>query len=705
MSEPQAPSSASASDQDPAGQPITALRGVGPQLAERLARLHLATVQDLLFHLPLRYEDRDTVRRLGALRPGESGVVIGRVEHAGIAEGRRKRLIVQISDGTGSADLVFFHFHPGQRQQMRPGTPIRCFGELRPGPTGPQMVHPEYRLGPRASAGDEGPHGLTPVYPTTQGLHQQTLRKLIDQALALARHMPDWLPAELTRELGLPALAEALYYVHKPPVDADTAPLVEGRHPCVQRLAVEELLAHHLSMRRLRAHLQAAADAPTIHGDGRLTRRLLDSLPFALTEAQRRVDRELAEDMTRSVPMLRLVQGDVGSGKTVVAALAALRAVEAGYQAAIMAPTELLAEQHWRSFNEWLAPLDIPVGWVSGRAAGRRREAMLAALAAGDYPVVVGTHALFQDDVRFQALGLVIVDEQHRFGVHQRLALKEKGHRGRSQPHQIIMTATPIPRTLAMTAYADLDVSVIDQLPPGRKPVKTVAVSETRRDEVVARIGAALAQGRQAYWVCTLIEDSEVLEAQAAEETYAALQAALPGHRVGLVHGRMKPADKDTVMADFAAGRIGLLVATTVIEVGVNVPNASLMIIENAERLGLAQLHQLRGRVGRGEAESSCVLMYHGPLSQAARARLEVLRRSNDGFEIARRDLEIRGPGELLGTRQTGELSYRVADLNRDAGLLPRVQVLGDRLQQAHPERVEPLVRRWVGASERYGQV
>ncbi len=686
-------------------QPVTTLKGVGPQMAQRLARLHLETVQDLLFHLPLRYEDRDTVRQLGAMQPGESGVIVGRVEHAGVAEGRRRRLIVRISDGTGQADLVFFHFHPGQRQQMRPGTPIRCFGELRPGPTGLQMAHPEYRLGPQAEAGDSGPHGLTPVYPATQGLQQQTLRKLIDQALARARHMPDWLPTELTRDLGLPSLAEALHYVHKPPVDADTAPLVEGRHPCVQRLAVEELLAHHLSMRRLRAHLQASADAPAIHGDGRLTRRLLESLPFALTNAQRRVDRELAGDMAHAVPMLRLVQGDVGSGKTVVAALAALRAVEAGYQAVIMAPTELLAEQHLRSFSEWLAPLGLEVGWVSGRASGRKREAVLAALAAGELPVVVGTHALFQEDVRFHALGLVIVDEQHRFGVHPRLALKEKGYQGRSQPHQIIMTATPIPRTLAMTAYADLDVSLIDELPPGRKPVKTVALSESRRDEVVARIGAALEQGRQAYWVCTLIEDSEVLEAQAAEATYAALEEALPEHAVGLVHGRMKPTEKDAVMADFAAGRIGLLVATTVIEVGVNVPNASLMIIENAERLGLAQLHQLRGRVGRGEAESSCVLMYHGPLSRTARARLEVLRRSNDGFEIARRDLEIRGPGELLGTRQTGDLTYRVADLNRDAALLPRVQALGDRLQQQHPERVEPLVRRWVGAAERYGQV
>jgi len=569
------------------------------------------------------------------------------------------------------------------------------------------MVHPEYRL-IEADAEDPRQATLTPVYPSTEGLRQQTLRKLIDQLLddpeLLDECLPELLPAELLAQRRLPSLREAILYVHRPPAEASLQQLEEGTHPAQQRLAFEELLAHQLSLRQLRARQDRHAAAPLCATQA-LQRPFLDQLGFRLTGAQRRVLDEIGHDLARPRPMQRLVQGDVGCGKTVVAALAALQALEAGFQVAIMAPTELLAEQHRRNFAQWLAPLDIDTHWLSGKTKGKARAQTLAAIADGSARLTVGTQALFQEGVEFHDLGLVIIDEQHRFGVHQRLALREKGARDGRYPHQLIMTATPIPRTLAQTAYADLDVSLIDELPPGRSPVETVVIADDRRDAVVARVHAACCEGRQAYWVCTLIEESETLQCETAQATAETLHAALPDLRVGLIHGRLKALEKETVMAHFKAGDIDLLVATTVIEVGVDVPNASLMIIENAERLGLSQLHQLRGRVGRGSARSSCVLLYKPPLSKTARQRLATLRETNDGFEVARKDLELRGPGELLGTKQTGLLELRIADLQRDQALIPAVGQCAEQLLREHPAQVAPLIRRWLGDGLRYGSV
>ncbi|WP_018953984.1 ATP-dependent DNA helicase RecG [Thioalkalivibrio sulfidiphilus] len=683
-------------------EPVTVLKGVGPKLAEKLAKIGIRTVTDLLFHLPLRYQDRTRVMPMGSLRPGDEGVVEGVVDHSEVVFRGRRMLLVRLSDGTGSITLRFFHFSAAQQQNLVRGLRLRCFGEARRGQAGLEIVHPEYRavLDETASVDDT----LTPIYPTTEGLHQLSLRRLTDEALARLDRLPDWLPPGVLNGAGLPDLETALRTVHRPPPDVPVAALLDGRHPSQRRLAFEELVAHHLSLARLRART-TDEPAPPIKVKGELFAQLQARLPFALTGAQQRVIAELSTDMARPHPMLRLVQGDVGAGKTLVAVAACLHAVEAGYQAAVMAPTEILAEQHFRNFSDLLAPLGISVAWLSGKLTARARREALAEVAEGRARVAVGTHALFQEDVGFDDLALVVIDEQHRFGVHQRMALREKGNRDGRLPHQLIMTATPIPRTLAMTAYADLDYSVIDELPPGRTPIKTVAVNDKRRHEVVERISAAVAEGRQAYWVCTLIEESEALQAQAAEDTFAQLTEALPHVNVGLVHGRMKPRDKESVMARFKAGEIHLLVATTVIEVGVDVPNASLMIIENAERLGLAQLHQLRGRVGRGTAESSCVLLYRPPLSDTARKRLDALRASTDGFEIARIDLELRGPGEVLGTRQTGDMQFRIADLLRDQDLLDTVKDAAGRLMQSHPENVEPLIARWLSGAEEYGRV
>jgi ATP-dependent DNA helicase RecG len=614
--------------------------------------------------------------------------------------------LCRISDGTGSLTLRFFHFSGAQQANLARGTRIRCFGEVRRGPLGLEIVHPEYRR--TAAAGQEPApldEVLTPIYPTTEGVPQSRLRSLIEQALSEVERsgVRDWIPPQLLARLALPSLVAALTMMHRPPRDAHLPELMSGRHPAQRRLSFEELLAHQLSLRLLRQEIRSDPAAP-LH-DQALERRFLESLPFRLTAAQLRalgdVDRDLAADR----PMVRLVQGDVGCGKTVVAAAAAARAVGSGLQAALMAPTELLAEQHAKNFERWFRELGIPVALITGSQPARTRRSALAAVVNGDINIVIGTHALFQESMEFARLGLVIVDEQHRFGVHQRLSLRDKGARDGQLPHQLIMTATPIPRTLAMTAYADLDVSVIDELPPGRTPIKTVVLPETRREEIVLRIHKAVREGRQAYWVCPLIEESEELRYQAAEETAAALQEALPEVRVGLVHGRMSAREKELGMYQFKEGRIGLLVATTVIEVGVDVPNATLMVIENAERMGLAQLHQLRGRVGRGAHESHCVLLYGGKLSEMARARLAAIRETNDGFEIARRDLELRGPGEMLGTRQTGLADMRVADLMRDADLLPEVQSAAEWLLANNPEAVRGLTRRWVGAGERYGRI
>jgi ATP-dependent DNA helicase RecG len=682
-------------------EPVTVLKGVGPKLAEKLERLGVRTVTDLLFHLPLRYQDRTRVMPMGSLRPGDEGVVEGLVEHAEAVFRGRRMLLARISDGTGAITLRFFHFSAAQQQGLVRGVRLRCFGEARRGHAGLEMVHPEYRAVSDEAAVDDT---LTPIYPTTEGLHQLSLRRLTDDALARLDRLPDWLPPDVLAGAGLPDLETALRTVHRPPPDVSVAALMEGRHPAQRRLAFEELVAHHLSLARLRART-TEEPAPPVRVKGELYRRLTDSLPFALTGAQQRVIRELLKDMARPHPMLRLVQGDVGAGKTLVAVAACLHAVEAGYQAAVMAPTEILAEQHFHNFSEQLEPLGVTVAWLSGKLTAKARREAVARVAEGRARVAVGTHALFQGDVAFDDLALVVIDEQHRFGVHQRMALREKGNRDGRLPHQLIMTATPIPRTLAMTAYADLDYSVIDELPPGRTPIRTVAVSDARRAEVVERISVAVAEGRQAYWVCTLIEESEALQAQAAEDTFVSLAEALPHVSVGLVHGRMKPKDKESVMGRFKAGEVQLLVATTVIEVGVDVPDASLMIIENAERLGLAQLHQLRGRVGRGATESSCVLLYRPPLSDTARRRLDALRATTDGFEIARIDLELRGPGEVLGTRQTGTMQFRIADILRDQDMLDSVKGTARRLLDDHPDHVDPLIDRWLSGAEEYGRV
>ena len=699
------PSDQSALAAQVAPEPVTVLSGVGPALAEKLARLSVRTVQDLLFLLPLRYEDRTRLVDIGALRPGMRITVEGEIELSEVVYRKRRMLLCQLADGTGFVLLRFFHFSRSQAEGLRRGTRLRCFGEVRAGPSGLEIVHPEYR---RVAPNEVVPldETLTPIYPSTEGLQQGRVRRLVEFALARIDSAPpkDLVPADMLADLGLPSLSDAIGYVHHPPAEADLTQLELGIHPSQQRLAFEELLAHQLSLRLLRQRIRDHR-APALGPHAQTLALFLQQLPFRLTNAQQRVLDEILADLAKTQPMLRLVQGDVGSGKTVVAAAAAIRAVEGGTQAAIMAPTELLAEQHYRNFCDWLEPLGIHVGWLTGRLGAADRRAALSSIADGQAAVAIGTHALFQAGVTFSKLGLVIIDEQHRFGVHQRLALTEKGEDGDLRPHQLVMTATPIPRTLAMATYADLDTSVIDELPPGRGQVTTVAIPDSRRGEVMLRVREACSAGRQAYWVCPLIEESELMQYQAAEDTAAALAEALPELRIGLVHGRMKAADKEAAMSRFKAGQTDLLVATTVIEVGVDVPNASLMIIENAERMGLAQMHQLRGRIGRGRADSSCVLMYHPPLGQSAERRLRIMRETSDGFRIAEEDLRLRGPGEVLGTRQTGVMQMRVADLMRDQDLLPRIRLAADRLLSEDPAAVSALLDRWIGEAARYGKV
>ncbi|RZI88540.1 MAG: ATP-dependent DNA helicase RecG [Pseudomonas sp.] len=685
--------------------PVTELKGVGEAMAEKLAKVGLENLQDVLFHLPLRYQDRTRVVPIGQLRPGQDAVIEGVVSGADVTMGKRRSLVVRLGDGTGVLSLRFYHFSNAQKEALKRGTHVRCYGEARPGASGLEIYHPEYRALNGSEPAPPVEQTLTPIYPSTEGLTQQRLRQLCQQSLAMLgpRSLPDWLPPQLANDYQLAPLDEAIRYLHNPPADADLEELAVGHHWAQHRLAFEELLTHQLSQQRLRESLRSLR-APALPKASRLPAQYLANLGFNPTGAQQRVGNEIAYDLSQPEPMLRLVQGDVGAGKTVVAALAALQALEAGYQVALMAPTEILAEQHFITFKRWLEPLGIEVAWLAGKLKGKARVSALEQIAGGA-PMVVGTHALFQDEVKFKHLALAIIDEQHRFGVQQRLALRKKGVAGEQCPHQLIMTATPIPRTLAMSAYADLDTSVLDELPPGRTPVNTVLVVDSRRFEVVERVRAACAEGRQAYWVCTLIEESEELTCQAAESTFEDLGAALGELRVGLIHGRMKPAEKAAVMAEFKAGNLQLLVATTVIEVGVDVPNASLMIIENPERLGLAQLHQLRGRVGRGSAASHCVLLYHPPLSQVGRERLGIMRETNDGFVIAEKDLELRGPGEMLGTRQTGLLQFKVADLMRDADLLPAVRDAAQALLTRWPAHVSPLLDRWLRHGQQYGQV
>jgi ATP-dependent DNA helicase RecG len=683
-----------------AGIPVQQLRGVGPKLAATLAEYGVHRVEDLLFHLPLRYQDRTRITPIGAAPEGADVVVEGEIRVADVVFGRRRSLVARIQDGSGTLTLRFFHFSAGQKNNLLPGSRIRCFGQVRRGSSGLEMFHPEYR---QVEEGETiAAEALTPIYPTTAGIGQNQWRNICAQAVALLQRQPplDLLPADERYPYDLPG---AIQYLHNPPPDAPQTLLREGEHPAQLRLALEELVAHNLSMLQLRQQ-QQLSPAPALPPHPPSLQAFLSSLPFHPTGAQQRVIAEISADLAQPRPMLRLVQGDVGSGKTLVAAAAALQAIANGYQVAIMAPTEILAEQHLRTFGDWFAALNIELAWLSGRIKGNKRKASLELIGSGQARLVVGTHALFQQDVSFARLGLVIVDEQHRFGVHQRLTLTEKTGEG-VRPHQLVMTATPIPRTLSMVAYADLDCSIIDELPPGRQPVETVLIDGSRRGDVIERVAHACGQGRQAYWVCTLIEESEVLQASAAEETALMLREALPQLGVGLIHGRMKPTDKDAVMSAFKAGELALLVATTVIEVGVDVPNASLMIIENPERLGLAQLHQLRGRVGRGTAASHCVLLYKSPLSTNGSQRLQAMRASTDGFYIAERDLELRGPGEVLGTRQTGLMEFRVARLPEHNHLLEQVQELAVRLSKERPELMEPLIQRWTGSARRFAEV
>lgn len=681
-----------------------ALKGVGKALAEKLAGLGIHTQADLLFHLPARYEDRTRLTPLNALLSGQSAMIVARVESAQIKYGRRRSLMVSVTDGTGRLHLRFFHFSKAQQQGLTTGQWIRAYGEVRLTRAGMEMAHPEYRQMASQEDAVDLEDRLTPVYPTTQGVTQPRLRNLMSQVLPHVDRLRELLPPEVLEDRKLPQLHAALRLIHAPRPEDDVASLMRASHPAQRRLAYEELLAQHLSLRSLRQRVRRDP-APSFDNVGVLQQRLRKQLGFELTGAQKRVLTEILTDLARPNPMMRLIQGDVGSGKTVVAAMAALAALESGYQVALMAPTELLAEQHLQNFRAWFEPLEIIVTMLSGNLKAAEKRGVLEGMREGHAGVVVGTHALFQAGVEFNRLGLIIVDEQHRFGVHQRMALREKGLHEGKHPHQLVMTATPIPRTLAMSLYADLDTSVIDELPPGRTPVTTVAIPDTRRDQVLERVALACEQGRQAYWVCTLVEESEVLQCRAAEDTAAQLTQDLPQLGIGLVHGRMKATDKESVMSDFKAGNVDLLVATTVIEVGVDVPNASLMIIDNAERLGLSQLHQLRGRVGRGSAESHCVLVYQSPLSANASARLSILRETNDGFKVAQRDLELRGPGEVLGTRQTGLVNMKIADLMRDADLVPHVHAAADRVLEKHPESVKPLIERWLGRVEAYADI
>ncbi len=684
---------------------LTTLKGVGPSMATKLAKIGLVSVQDLLFHLPLRYEDRTRVTTLRDCLPGTHTNIIGEITNNQITHGKRRMLVVDLNDGTGNVQLCFFSFSASQKNSLSVGRTIRCYGEIKRGPRGFQIVHPEYKALDDDRALTPVEETLTPVYPTTDGLKQISLRNLTDQALIRLQrgHVEELLPNTLFDESY--SLAQALAIIHRPPPEASTSQLENGKHPAQVRLIKEELLAHNLSMLKLRQSSDIH-QAVSISPNTAIESKFLRALPFTPTYAQSRVVAEIKGDLAKSQPMMRLVQGDVGSGKTLVAALAALSAISQGYQVALMAPTEILAEQHAINFSNWFTELDISVGWLAGKTKAKARRLALAHIASGEMQMVIGTHALFQAEVIFNKLTLIIIDEQHKFGVHQRLSLREKGVFEENYPHQLIMTATPIPRTLAMTAYADLDTSVIDELPPGRTPINTIALPDSRRDNVVERIREGCTNdNRQAYWVCTLIEESEVLQCQAAEDTAQYLQEQLPELKVGLVHGRMKANEKQEVMDEFKAGVLHLLIATTVIEVGVDVPNASLMVIENPERLGLAQLHQLRGRVGRGSVASHCVLLYKAPLSKTATKRLAVLRESNDGFVIAEKDLEIRGPGELLGTRQTGLAELKIADLVRDGYLIAEIKQKAYLLSRQHPQCAQALIQRWLGNKEHYSQV
>lgn len=681
------------------------LKGVGPKVAEKLEKLGIHTVQDILFHLPSRYEDRTKITPFSQLTIGTKFMIEGEVVAADRPRHGKTRLLVTLLEGHRMLYLRFIHVYQSMVRQMSPGSTLRCFGEVRFGHQGLEMIHPEFEV-IRPSHESPLEKCLTPFYATTEGLSQSLWRKLTTQALALMdqQGVEELMPEALMSQNNFGSIQQALQDVHRPLQEADKQQLQQFCHPSQQRLAFEELVAHRLGLLRTRSKIKRH-NAIVMLPKSQLTKQFLQELPFEMTSAQSRVVAEVEDDLQQPHPMLRLVQGDVGSGKTVVAAYAMLIAIESGYQAALLAPTELLTVQHYQNFKKWLEPLGITVALLTSQVKGAKRKEVLAQIQSGEAQVVIGTHAVFQAQVEFKHLSLVVVDEQHRFGVQQRLQLTDKGKTDTHKPHQLIMSATPIPRTLAMSAYADLDVSIIDELPPGRTPVKTVVMSNSKRDEVIAHVNQSCQEGRQACWVCTLITESEMLQCQTAEDTADKLQKSLPNLKVGMVHGKMKPADKEQIMAQFKNAELDVLVATTVIEVGVDVPNASLMIIENPERLGLAQLHQLRGRVGRGTAESFCVLMYQHPLSSNASERLSTLRETQDGFKVAEKDLELRGPGELLGTRQTGLENMHVADLMRDRTLLPRVQKAADAILQDYPERSEQLIARWLSQKASFAEV
>ncbi len=694
--------------------PSFKLRGVGPQIAKHLARLDIHSARDLLLHFPTRYQDRTQIQPIRKLVPDQEAVIEGVITAVSNPTHGRTKLLCELRDDTGKMTLRFFHLMSFQKNIFKPGMRLRCYQQVRLGPKGLEMTHPEIQVIYPDKPVVIEPH-LTPVYPATEGLSQYMLRKLTTNALTWmqeAKALNEILPETMLATFNMPTIKAALAFVHRPPNTTSMDDLLAYKTPSQKRLAFEELLAHRISLLHGKKIFQSQQAIPLTGVArtcslclGSVAQQFLQQLPFKLTTAQQRVSDEIQQDLTRSYPMMRLVQGDVGSGKTVVAALAMLRAVEAGCQAALMAPTELLAEQHYRVFSRWFEPLGIKVAFLSGQTKAAARTATLEAIANGEAQIILGTHALFQENISCARLALVVVDEQHRFGVHQRALFREKGKTTGFYPHQLIMTATPIPRTLAMSFYADMDCSVIDELPPGRTPIVTSVLANSRRDEVIARIRDACKQGRQVYWVCPLIEESEVIPSQAAVTTYEELQKSLPELKIGLIHGRMKSSEKEAVMQAYQRGDIHLLVATTVIEVGVDVPNASLMVIENAERLGLAQLHQLRGRVGRGSVASHALLLYQAPLSPTAKERLSVMRDTTDGFRIAQRDLEIRGPGEVFGTRQTGELSFVAADLIRDSELLPRVQQAADEIMQHHVPLIEPLLARWLGKATEYGKI
>ncbi|MGI9229619.1 MAG: ATP-dependent DNA helicase RecG [Gammaproteobacteria bacterium] len=695
--------------------PVTALRGVGPAIAGHLSRLDIHSVQDCLFHLPSRYIDRTQITAIGTVRADDTVLVQGMIELVQARRGKRRQLLCRISDGTGAMLLRFFHFTGWQKANLVEGSEIRCWGKVRKNKETLEIIHPEYQI---LAAGQDGQpeQTLTPVYPATEGLSQFKLRQLSGQALKVLQQdkqgLRELIPPTILQQHNFITLAESLRFVHRPPADADTDALLNGTHHTQQRLAFEELLAHQLSIRGMRKNIQekraypvATMQTQAAQAQAATADKFIARLGFALTRAQDKVITEITADIQRPTPMLRLLQGDVGCGKTVVAAITALHAIDAGLKAALMAPTEMLSDQHYRNFKTWFDALGIEVLLLNAKQSRTERKQTLEALQSDRPLIVIGTHALFQEQVTANKLGLVIIDEQHRFGVNQRLALLEKGAADDEYPHQLIMTATPIPRTLAMTMFAELDISVIDELPAGRGTVTTTVLSSKKRPDIIRRINEVCAAGRQVYWVCTLIEDSETTELEAAEAIAATLADSLPGLKVALIHGKMKPAEKEQIMQAFQSARLDLLVATTVIEVGIDVPNANLMVIENAERLGLSQLHQLRGRVGRGGHQSYCVLLYQEPLTEVAQIRLNTLRETDDGFVIAQKDLQLRGPGELLGVRQTGLPPLKIADFARDAALIPAARDGADQILQQYPQVADLLIKRWLNDAREFGNV